>query len=88
MALPRRYQQTSLILIESHGAYFQLMELCTQDEVKRRFWGSRGVAVHRLVLEWAAKVGHCEMLSKQFQNVSNETGAMFRRIGTMICMAK
>jgi hypothetical protein len=40
MALPRRYQRTSLISIESLGAYFQLLKVCTQDEVEQRFRGS------------------------------------------------
>jgi hypothetical protein len=62
MALPRRYQRTSLISIKSLGAYFQLLEVCTQNEVEQRFWGSRGLAVHGLVLGSAAKVGHGEMV--------------------------
>jgi hypothetical protein len=64
MALPRRYQRASLILIERLGAHFQLLEVCTQDKVKERFWGSRGLAIHCLVLECAAKVGHGEMVLK------------------------
>jgi hypothetical protein len=69
MALPRRYQRTSFISIESLGAHFQLLKVCTQDEVEQRFRGSRGLAVHRLVLEWAAEVGHGEMVVKRFQNI-------------------
>jgi hypothetical protein len=53
-----------LISIESLGAYFQLLEVCTQDEVKQRFWGSRGLAIHCFVLEWAAKVGHGKTVLK------------------------
>jgi hypothetical protein len=46
------------------GAHFQLLEVYTQDEVEQRFWGSRGLAVHHLVLEWAAEVGHGKMVLK------------------------
>jgi hypothetical protein len=54
-----------LILIERLGAHFQLLEVCTQDKVEERFWGSRGcLAVHCLVLECAAKVSHGEMVLK------------------------
>jgi hypothetical protein len=64
MALPGRYQLASLILIERLGAHFQLLEVCTLNEVEERFWGSRGLTIHCLVLECAAKVGHGEMLLK------------------------
>jgi hypothetical protein len=50
-----------LISIKSLNAYFQLLEVCTQDEVEQGFWGSRGLAVHHLALEWPAKVSHWEM---------------------------
>ena len=69
MALPRGYNRSRLISIESFDAYFQLLEVCTQDEVEQRFRGSRVLAVHRLVLEWAAEVGHGEMVVKRFQNI-------------------
>jgi hypothetical protein len=64
MVLPRRYQRASLILIKRLSAHFQLLELCTQDEIKEMFWGSRGLAIHCLVLECAAEVGHGEMVLK------------------------
>jgi hypothetical protein len=64
MALPRGYNRSRLISIKSLGAHFQLLEVCTQDEVEQRFRGSRGLAVHCLVLEWAAKGGHGEMVLK------------------------
>jgi hypothetical protein len=50
MALPRCYQRVSLISMKSLSAHFQLLEVCTQDEVER-FWGSRGLAINHLVLE-------------------------------------
>jgi hypothetical protein len=54
------YNQLRLILIESLNAYFQLLEVCTQDaEVPLR-----GLAIHHLVSEWAAKVGHGKMVLK------------------------
>ena len=69
MALPRGYNRCHLIWIKSLSAHFQLLEVYTQDEVEQRFRGSRGLAVHRLVLEWAAKDGHGEMVLKRFQNI-------------------
>jgi hypothetical protein len=62
--LPGRYQRARLISIESLSAHFQLLKVRTQDKVKQRFWGSRGLAIHCLDLEWAAKVGHGEMVLK------------------------
>jgi hypothetical protein len=64
MALPQGFNQSRLISIKSLSAHFQLLEACTQDEVKQWFWGSRGLTVHCLVLEWAAKGGHGEMVLK------------------------
>jgi hypothetical protein len=64
MVLPRWYNRWRLILIESLNAYFLLLEVCTQDEVQQRFWGSRGLAIHHLVPEWAAEVGRGEMVLK------------------------
>jgi hypothetical protein len=64
MVLPRGYNRSRLISIESLGAHFQLLEVCTQGEVETRFRGSRGLAVHYLVLEWAAEVGHVQMVVK------------------------
>jgi hypothetical protein len=61
-----------LILIESLDAYFQLFEVCNQDEVEQRSRGSRDLAVHHLVLEWAAKVGHGKMVLKQFQKIQTK----------------
>jgi hypothetical protein len=65
MALPRCYKKLlHLISIKSLNAYFHLLEVCTQDKVKQRFWGSRGLAIHHFVLEWAANNGHGEMVLK------------------------
>jgi hypothetical protein len=64
MALPRGYNQLRLISIKSLGAHFQLLEVCTQDKIEQRFWGSRGLAIHCLVLEWAAKGDHGKIVLK------------------------
>jgi hypothetical protein len=64
MALPRGYNQSRLISIKSLCAHFQLLEVCTQDKVEQRFKESRRLAVHCLVLEWAAKGGHSKMVLK------------------------
>jgi hypothetical protein len=64
MALPRGYNPLRLISIKSLGAYFQLLEVCTQDKVGQRLWGSRGLAIYCLVLEWAAKGGHGKLVLK------------------------
>jgi hypothetical protein len=76
-----------LILIESLvDAYFQLLEACTQDEVKQRFWGYRGLASIILSLNGLPKLAMAKCFLNDFKTF--EGGKRDMPIDCMICMAK